>query len=570
MKFLCVLCVLCGFSLCSFALDREAFTFTNYDLTVRIEPEQQRLAVRGKITLRNDSARPQTNLALQISSSLDWRSVRVNGKAAHFVTQEYNSDIDHTGALSEAIVNPPEAIPPKGRIEVEVGYEGVIPLDTSRLTRIGVPEDKAKHTDWDQISNAFTAVRGIGYVVWYPVATEDASLSEGNSVAETIGRWQEREAPADFKTVLKYSRATGDPPPELLCSGIQTKEIYEQMGRAQLVSLDCDFSGAGLHVPTFTAANFQKLAANEAVGVHYLPQQESAAKDYAEVAAQIEPLSLGSSKPPSLQMIALPESDDQRFVTGSMLLTPLNSPMTNEAELSIVYAKARQLVPSPRAWIQDGLAHFAQAEFIEKQKGRPAAIEYLQSHATALITAEKDAPKMSVDQQSSHSLINAPDDLYLQTKAMYVWWMLRDTLGSLPVDALRDYRAAEDKEPTYLPGLIGKQTSRDLQWFFDDWVYHDRGLPDFRVASVFATPIQTGGFLVTINVENLGNAGAEVPLTLEFEGGEMRKRLEVHAKSTASLRMESPGVPQRVTVNDGSVPETDMTNNTYKIEVSKH
>ena len=34
-----------------FSLDREAFTFTSYDLNVRVEPEQQRLGVRGKITL---------------------------------------------------------------------------------------------------------------------------------------------------------------------------------------------------------------------------------------------------------------------------------------------------------------------------------------------------------------------------------------------------------------------------------------------------------------------------------------------------------------------------------------
>ena len=88
----------------------------------------------------------------------------------------------------------PREVPPKGTIELDVGYEGVIPLDVTRLTRIGVPEDKAKHTDWDQISKSFTAVRGIGYVVWYPVATESANLSEGNSVAETVGRWNARFA----------------------------------------------------------------------------------------------------------------------------------------------------------------------------------------------------------------------------------------------------------------------------------------------------------------------------------------------------------------------------------------
>jgi hypothetical protein len=558
MKILCVLCALCGVSTCSFALDREAFTFINYDLNVRVEPEQQRLAVRGKITLRNDSAKPQTNLALQISSSLDWRSIRVNGKAAHFVTQEYNSDIDHTGALSEAIVNPPQVILSKGTVEVEIGYEGTIPLDTSRLTRIGVPEDKARHTDWDQISKSFTAVRGMGYVVWYPVSTEDASLSEGDSVAETIGRWNGREANVPMTVSVQSTSGT---------------EMFSGTAEHTASTKSAEFRmDLGLNVPTLVIANYQSSEAksDKHIKTFYPANEKDRADAYAEVAETIDPIFPGKNGGRDLNVIALPDPDAQPYVTEGMLLTPLNSPMTNEAELSLVYAKARQLVPSPRAWIQDGLAHFAQAEFIEKQKGRPAALEYLQSHATALIAAEKDTARMSVDQQSSHSLINAPDDLYLQSKAMYVWWMLRDTLGTLPVEALRDYHAAEDKEPSYLPTLISKQANRDLQWFFDDWVYHDRGLPDFRVASVFATPIATGGFLITVNVENLGNAGAEVPLTLEFEGGELRKRLEVRAKSTASIRFETPGTPQQVTVNDGSVPETDVSNNSYKIDVSKH
>ena len=56
LRVLSVLCVLCGLLVQAYALDREAFAFTNYNLDVRVEPEQQRLAVRGKISLRNDSA----------------------------------------------------------------------------------------------------------------------------------------------------------------------------------------------------------------------------------------------------------------------------------------------------------------------------------------------------------------------------------------------------------------------------------------------------------------------------------------------------------------------------------
>src|SRR5690349_15605122 len=104
--------LLCGLLAPCFAIDREAFTFTKYDLNVRIEAEQQRLGARGTITLRNDSQVPQKNLFLQISSSLDWRSIQVGNKPVQFVTQPYVSDIDHTGSVSEAIVNLPQPVPP--------------------------------------------------------------------------------------------------------------------------------------------------------------------------------------------------------------------------------------------------------------------------------------------------------------------------------------------------------------------------------------------------------------------------------------------------------------------------
>src|SRR5690242_11736460 len=94
------------------ALDREAFSFTHYDLETRIDPAQQRLGVRGTITLRNDSSAPQKNIAQQIPSPLDWRSIRLNGKPVQFIAQPFTSDLHHTGGLSEAIVTLPAPVPP--------------------------------------------------------------------------------------------------------------------------------------------------------------------------------------------------------------------------------------------------------------------------------------------------------------------------------------------------------------------------------------------------------------------------------------------------------------------------
>ncbi len=192
------------------ALNREAFTITRYDLDVRLEPAQQRLGARGKITLRNDSGQLQKVVALQISSSLNWRAIRVDGKAVQFVSQPYTSDIDHTGALSEAIVTLPGEIKPKDSVELEIGYEGVIQFDTTRLTRVGVPEEIARHSSWDQISPAFTAVRGAGYVAWYPITTESADFSEGNSLFEVADRWKARETGSELKVQFDYLRELDD------------------------------------------------------------------------------------------------------------------------------------------------------------------------------------------------------------------------------------------------------------------------------------------------------------------------------------------------------------------------
>src|ERR1035441_3479826 len=238
------------------ALNREAFAIAKYDLEVRLEPAQQRLGARGKITLRNDSAQPQKIVALQISSSLNWRSIRVDGKGVQFVSQPYISDIDHTGALSEAIVTLPVEIKPKDSVELEIGYEGVIPLDATRLTRIGVPEEIAKHSSWDQITPSFTAVRGAGYVAWYPITTESADFSEGNSLFEVADRWKAREAASEFKVRIAAVGVTGDAPSFLICSPGGQRSI-ETLDRAQSVSAECSWAQLGAITPTFVMAEYQ-------------------------------------------------------------------------------------------------------------------------------------------------------------------------------------------------------------------------------------------------------------------------------------------------------------------------
>jgi Peptidase family M1 domain len=554
------------------SLDREAFTFTHYDLTVRVEPGQQRLGVRGKITLRNDSATPQKIAVLQISSSLNWRSIRAAGKQLQFVSQPFTSDIDHTGALSEAIVTLPEAVAPKGTIDLEIAYEGVIVLDATRLTRLGAPEAAAHNSDWDQISTQFTGVRGAGYVTWYPMASEAADLAEGKNLFEIVARWKAREAGSKMHINVTMLKDDGERPPALVVNEPSCSAISEAVGRAQKVSADCTYQSLGLVVPTFVMASYEDLDRPD-IEVHYLTGHNVSAATYAGSAEQVIPFTTEWFGAPrsKAKTVDLADPDAAPFESGPLLLTPLTSTDSKLAALAAAHQLTHAAFFSPRPWINEGLAHFAQALYLEHVYGRQSALDYMALHRSALNGAESEKQKQTTAPRSedevNRSLINTSDEELYRSKAMCVWWMLRDMIGDQSLKkAFAAYHPEQDTEPSYMQHLIQAQTQRDLGWFFDDWVYRDRGLPDFKVASAFSRKTSPEVYLVTITAENLGAAGAELPITIMFEGGVIVKKIVVRGKSNTVIRVEVPKPPEEIVVNDGSVPESDTTNNVFKIE----
>jgi hypothetical protein len=566
---LCFLCVLFASALNAFSLDREAFTFTNYDLNVRVEPEQQRLGVRGKVTLRNDSAAPQKIAVLQISSSLDWRSIKANGKPLQFVAQPYTSDIDHTGALAEAIVTLPEPVPTKGTIDLEIAYEGVIVLDATRLTRINTPEAMAHSTDWDQVSSKFTAVRGAGYVSWYPIATEAANLSEGTNLFDILARWKLRESSATMHLQVGVASDVEGDKPELLVNATACPTSHE--AEHQFVA-DCTYRSLGLVVPTLVIANYE-VVDRASVAVHFLRGHDSSAAAYADATEKVTPFIAEWFGTPrgKTQTADLIDASAAPFESGPFLLTPLTSTDPKVAGLVAAHQVTHEAFSSPRPWINEGVAHFAQALYLEHQSGRQAALDYMGLHRSALSAVDKQQGSAAKSEdETSQSLVNTADEELYRSKAMFVWWMLRDIVGDQTLKkAIAAYHPEEDKEPSYMPHVIQAQTQKDLEWFFDDWVYRNRGLPDFKVVSAFTRKTLPEGYMLTITVANLGAAGAEVPLTVKFAGGEVTKRLVVRGKSNSVIRIEVPKTPDEIVVNDGSVPESDATNNVFKIEASE-
>jgi hypothetical protein len=258
------------------------------------------------------------------------------------------------------------------------------------------------------------------------------------------------------------------------------------------------------------------------------------------------------------------------FESGTLLMASMAAEDSKLAGINLVHELVHSALPSSRPWVYEGLAHFAEAMYRQEQGGRQAALDFLGLHRAAFLDSEKEvsaSPQKGGGEKSvGQPLAGTFDETYYRSKAAYVWWMLRDMAGDDALkQAIRKYRAEDDKDPKYVEQLIESAAKRDLGWFFDDWVYQDRGLPDFHVQSAHPWKTDKGVQIVTVTLENLGNAGAEVPFTIIFEGGEITKRIEVRAKGTATTRVELPGTASEIRVNDGSVPESDLTNNVFKI-----
>lgn len=541
----------------AWSLDRSAFTFTRYDLQAQVVPAGQSMEVRGKVTLRNDSSVPQQSVALQISSTLSWESIQLGGKPLTFAADQYTTDIDHTGGVTEAVLRLPSAVAPQGSVELEIAYSGTVP-DT-RLKENGKPVGVTAQSDWDQIGESFTAMRGIGYVCWYPVALDAVSLGDGSAFTEALGKWKARHAASVMRLTLKVVSDK-----QVITNGrlLGHKASMEAEGTVQ--QCEYEFAPMGLTQPVFAIGDYSLLSRPMA-NVFYLPGHEAAAQQYAAAAEKAAPILYEWFGPRSekIGIVELPEGYAP-FDSGTTLFAPLSTSDDGTLEVALAHQIAHASLSSPHPWISEGLAHFAQTLVRDRQGGRKAALSYMQAFRPALVAAETQQATAGADDQA---LVQATDEIYYRAKAMFVWWMLRDMVGDKALQAaIRAYRAADDTAPVYVQHLLETKSSKPLQWFFDDWVYHDRGLPDFHIASNYPRQMVEGSYTATVTLENTGKAAAEVPVLVPLKAGEARQRVMVPARGKAVVRVPAPENPTEVIVNDGSVPESNVSNNTFKVQ----
>ncbi len=162
--------------------------------------------------------------------------------------------------------------------------------------------------------------------------------------------------------------------------------------------------------------------------------------------------------------------------------------------------------------------------------------------------------------------------------------------------------ATPDADTRTLQRLLEAASGKNLQWFFADWIDRDTGLPDLTIVSVAPRQIERGtvnntvpaphhpsggpigdlpvpqpgdptgaeqgttasrnqigprdgSWLVAVEVQNNGNAAAQVPVTVRAGSLQNSLPLRIAAHSRATIRVPFEVAPEEVWVNDGTTPE---------------
>ncbi len=597
--------------------ERSALTFTAYDLDVHLAPASAAISVRAGLTVRNDGPTPHARLILQISSSLHWDAISArslpSGPTAPlpFAARLIDTDADHTGRMNEAVVTLPRPLASGASLSLIALYSGAILPSAERLTRIGAPGDQALAADWDSISPSLTALRGFGNVLWLPASAPPVFLGDGARLFQSVGLARLRNSAATVRLRLAVEYTGGPPDAAYFCG--QRQPLTAISDNANLPAAESpgvatalfDAQPLGFRAPslfvtdrppsqTGTPANPALIAA---VTDHY-----DALPAYAAAAALVEPLLTDWLGPQPLATLSLIDHPGQPFEDDALLVRPMRSAEPATLAPALAHSLTHLWIHSSHPWIDEGLAQFLSLLWTERTAGRAAALADLQDAARPLALAEPEvpvdltgcpihdgsivmggvgpdtSPECASLSPAGSSLADATGDIFYRTKAAAVWWMLRSIVGD---DALKQslqtcrLDPSLDRDPIGLQHALEKSSHQDLRWFFDDWVYRDRGLPDLSVVSVTPSQLTSraglpAGWLIAVEVRNDGYATAEVPVTVRSSTASETQRLRIPGRSTASTRIVFAGTPAEVQVNDGGVPETQTSLHTRQLVLPGH
>ncbi|MGH9600234.1 MAG: hypothetical protein ACRD27_10250, partial [Terracidiphilus sp.] len=546
--------------------ERKAVAFTAYDMDVHLDSAARHIAVRALVTVRNDGAAPLVRIPLQISSSLAWGRIRVDGRDVTFPVATLDSDADHTGQLHEAAVPLAMPLAPGQSLRLDVSYAGEIAPNAQRLIGIGTPGEIALHSDWDGIGVNFTGLRGFGDVVWYPVASVPVLLGDGARLFDEIGQQKLRLTGARFTLRLTVEFSRGQAPTVAAICGHSVPLAARDAGGTNLPGVATASLGPtalGFEAPSLFVA-IRNHHAGPDMNLWTLPTNDDAAASWSEAANAVLPFLkswFGDRPRRDLTVLDLPDPDDAPFEEGAFLVTGIGTGPADQLDGILAHALTHAFIQSPRAWLSEGVAHFMGTLWIERQRGREQALGTLAASRPALALIEPASPGES----AGEPLAEAYTPIYYRTKAAYVLWMLRDITSDAALSAaLRAYNPAMDAGKPAVPCPFEKLIEpaaggRNLSWFFADWVDADHGLPDLSIESVYPGAAEAGNWLVAVDLSNSGYAAAEAPLTVRSAVTSITRRVLIPARSKTVERILIQGRPTAVQLNDGSVPEVEAS-----------
>ncbi len=559
---------------------------------------------RASLTLRNVGREPLARIPLQISSTLRWQSIAAAGGPVTFTQSPVATDTDHTGYAQEAVLVPAAALAPGATLMVTAFYSGKVEASAARLTALGATPEQAAATDWDAIQPTSdagsTALRGFGDVLWYPVAGPVALLGETNKLFATVAA--QRVANETTRMQLRLTVLyVGDPPDGVIFDGVlaplnrQSDDEDALVGEARgIATAEFPLQAIGFRVPNLF------LTAQEAqTGSRFLAvvtPKAGSADPYSSAVDLVSPLEIETLGPAPLGPLLLLDHRGQPFEDHALLVAQL-SPQSDPKAIApalvrpLTHAWFRLAAPAGN-WLDQGVPELMSLLYLERTDGREAVLAELRQASNLIALAEPDLEK--TPDAAGQPLTSAATEVYLHRKAAAVLWQLRDLVGEAVFrDGLVSFRHALVAEPELAEDAqaferaLERVSGKDLKWFFADWVYRDRGLPDLTIVAVNPRPLATeavgaqpggppghpgrsAGYLVAVEVRNDGDAAAEVPVSVRAAGaGEALTttvRLRIAAHATASTRVVFETVPEVVQVNDGTVPELRSTSHTFRIQ----
>ncbi len=351
------------------------------------------MAVRARILLRNDSGSPLRRLPLQISSTLQWTSVRIADAPASFSQQLVDSDIDHTGALREAVIPLAQPLAPQQSIAVDLTYEGTAALSATRLEQIGTPADMAEASDWDRVSDEFVGLRGFGNVAWYPVASVPVALGDGAKFFAEAAAERQRQSQA-MVTMRVTEEFFGEAPNLAVLDGetlmVTPTSLPGTASVPGIVTCKLPPTRLGFASPSLFLLT---RTSREGNGVAVFARTEDVvnAQAYMTAATMVTPLIhhwLGTEPQGALDIVDLPEKDDAPFEDGSVLFTDVQSAEPDKLTDTLIHSLTHLYFRSPYAWLQEGVASFLGSLWLEQNRGRDTAIQQLDNARGALSLAE--------------------------------------------------------------------------------------------------------------------------------------------------------------------------------------